>query len=84
MAKYKYISDAISDNHLDFIAIMETGKKDMSKSNLNRLSGGKNFFWQCLPPKGRSCGILLRVNEESFDVSLIADGEFFYKISSLQ
>ena len=79
LAKYRYISDAIKDQQLDFIAIMETGKQDMSKSNLARLSGDAEFIWHCLPPKGRSGGILLGVNADSFDLSLIIEGEFFIK-----
>ena len=50
LAKYIYISDAIKDHKLDFVAIMETGKQDLSRSNINRLSGGADFIWYCLPP----------------------------------
>ena len=39
LAKYRHISDAIRDHKLDFVAVMETGKQDMSRSNHNRLSG---------------------------------------------
>jgi hypothetical protein len=52
LAKYRYISDAVKEFKLDFIAVMETGKQDMSKTNLSRLSGGADFVWHCLPPKG--------------------------------
>ena len=54
LAKYRYIADTIKENNLDFIAIMETGKQDMSRLNLTRLSGGVDFVWHCLPPRGRS------------------------------
>ena len=78
MAKYRHVSDAIRDNKLDFVAVMETGKQDMSRANLNRLSGGADFVWHCLPPRGRSGGILLGINAIALDVSLIVEGEFFY------
>ena len=80
MAKYRYISEAISENKLDFIAVMvmETGKKDMSRANLNRLSGGADFIWHCLPPKGRSGGILLGINNTIVDLFFIVEGEFFF------
>lgn len=42
LAKFRYISEAIREQ-LNFVAIMETGKQDMSKSNLARLSGGADF-----------------------------------------
>ena len=73
LAKYRYISEAIS------VAVMETGKQDMSRANLNRLSGGADFVWHCLPPRGRSGGILLGVNSLILDLSLIVEGEFFVK-----
>jgi hypothetical protein len=40
LAKFQYISEAVKDHNLDFIAIMETGKQDISKTNLAQLSGG--------------------------------------------
>jgi hypothetical protein len=51
----------------------------MSKTNLARLSGGADFVWHCLPPRGRSGGILLGVNASILDLSLIVEGEFFMK-----
>jgi hypothetical protein len=54
LAKYRYISDAVKEHNLDFIAVMKTGKQDISKMNLNRLSGGADFVWHCLPPNGWS------------------------------
>ena len=62
LAKYRYISEAIKDHKLDFVAVMETKKKDMSKPNLNHLSGDADFTWHCLSPRGRSGGILLGIN----------------------
>ena len=79
LAKYKYISDTIKDHKLDFVAVMETGKQDLSRSNINRLSGGADFIWHCLPPRGRSGGVLLGINSTALDLSLIVEGEFFIK-----
>ncbi|KAG2620690.1 hypothetical protein PVAP13_3NG098700 [Panicum virgatum] len=79
LAKYKYISESIRDHKLDFVAVMEPGKQDMSRLNLNRLSRGADFIWHCLPPRGRSGGILLRINSTALDLSLIVEGEFFIK-----
>ena len=79
MAKYRYISEAIRDHNFDIVAVMETRKQDMSRANLNRLSGGADFVWHCLPPSGRSGGILLGVNSLILDLSLIVEGEFFIK-----
>jgi hypothetical protein len=62
LAKHRYITEAIKESNPDFVAIMESGKQDMQQSNLSRLSGGADFIWHCLPPRGRSGGILLGVN----------------------
>jgi len=79
LAKYRYLAEVIRDHNLDFMAVMETGKQDMSKSNLSRLSGGADFIWHCLPPHGRSGGILLGMNASFLDLSLTVEGEFYIK-----
>jgi hypothetical protein len=79
LAKYRYISDAVKEYNLDFIVMMETGKQDMSKTNLNQLSGGEDFVWHCLPPKRRSTGILLGVKATTLDISMIVEREFYIK-----
>jgi hypothetical protein len=84
LAKYRYISDAVKEHNLDFIAIMETGKQDMSKMNLNRLSRGADFIWHYLSPKGRSGGILLGVNATVLDILMIVEGGILHQIPSLQ
>jgi len=78
LAKHRYILEAIREPNLDFVDVMETGKKDMSRANLNRLSGGADYIWHCLPPRGRSGGILLGINALNLELSLIVEGEFFY------
>src|SRR5438128_11079664 len=77
LAKYRYIVESIKENNLDFIAILETRKQDLSRSTMTRLSGGVKFIWHCLPPRGRSGGILLGVRESSFDLFLIVEGDIF-------
>jgi hypothetical protein len=84
LAKYRYISEAVRDHKLDFLAIMETGKHDMSKVDLAWLSGGADFTWHCLPARGRSGGILLGAKVSALDISLIVEGEFLYQISFAQ
>jgi hypothetical protein len=79
LAKIRYISDAVKEHNLEFVAVMETGKQDISSSNLTRLTGGVDFVWHSLPPRGRSGGILLGVNATMFDLSLVVEGEFYIK-----
>jgi hypothetical protein len=58
---------------------METRKQDMSRTNVARLTNDADFVWHCLPPKGRSGGILLGINATILDLSVIAEGEFYVK-----
>jgi hypothetical protein len=79
LAKHRYIADAIKERNMDFVAIMESGKQGMQRVNLNRLLGGADFIWHCLPPRGRSGGILLGINAAVLQLSMIVEGEFFIK-----
>jgi hypothetical protein len=79
LAKHPYITDAIKDHNLDFVAIMKSGKQDMQRTNLNRLSREADFSWHCLLPRGRSGGILLGVNATFLQISMIVEGDFFIK-----
>jgi hypothetical protein len=38
-----------------------------------------DYVWYCLPPRGRSGGILLGVNAAILDISMIVEGDFFIK-----
>ena len=64
---------------LDFIALMETGRPTFSTPFLSFLCGGLDFSWYCLPPKGRSGGILLGVNNSSIEVLNTDVGDFVVK-----
>jgi hypothetical protein len=82
LAKFRYISDAVNEFNLDFIGVMETGKQDMSQSNLSRLTRGAEFVWHYLPPRGRSGGFLLVVRGDRFDLTLMVEGIFLLNFIS--
>lgn len=44
LAKTKFLVDIAREQNLDFIALLETRKKDFSQTSLNGLCGGKNSF----------------------------------------
>jgi len=44
LAKTKFLADTAREQNLDFIALLETGKKDFSQTSLNGLCGGKITF----------------------------------------
>lgn len=79
LAKFRFLSDITKEQKLDFIALLETCKRDFSNACLKNICGGKDVLWHWTRPKGRSRGILLGVNLEFFDVSSIDEGDFYVK-----
>ena len=79
LAKTKFLADTVREQSLDFIALMETGKKDFSQAMLNGLCGGRDFVWHWTEPHGRSGGILVGVNLDHIEVGGIEEGDFFVK-----
>jgi hypothetical protein len=80
LAKHLHIAECISDHSLDFIAISETGRRDFSRSLLQRLSGGVDFTWVSRPPRGRSGGMLIGVRDSSMEVLHISGGDYHIKL----
>ena len=64
-AKHFFIQETIREENLDIIAILETGRSNFSVPFLRKLAGGRDFSWFCLPPHGRSGGILVGVHNLS-------------------
>ena len=79
MAKRRFLAEASIEHTLDFIALSETARDNFSPQFLNTLSGGIDFYWHCLPPRGRSGGILLGVRCDSLEVHSVVMGDFAVK-----
>jgi hypothetical protein len=79
LAKSRFLRDTSREQNLDFIALLETCKKDFSQETLNNFSGGRNFVWHWTAPHGRSGEILLGANLDVMDVGSIDDEDFFVK-----
>ena len=79
LAKRRFLADASIEHRLDFIALSETGRDNFSPQFLSTLSGGINFDWHRLPPRGRSGGILLGVRCEALEVRSVVMGDFAVK-----
>ncbi|KAJ1297425.1 hypothetical protein BS78_01G375200 [Paspalum vaginatum] len=79
LAKTRFLSDTSKEPQLDFIALLETGRKDFAPHTLSGLCGGKKILWYWTEPHGRSGGILLGINLESFDIGSIEEGDFYIK-----
>lgn len=67
------------DHGFDFVAITESGRHDFLVHVHDHLSGGFDFTWRCLPPRGRSGGILLGIQTSSMDLLALSVGEFHIK-----
>jgi hypothetical protein len=80
LAKHLHIAHCINDHNLDFVAILETGRRDFSQRLLDRLFGGVDFEWTSQPPRGRSGGILLGVRTDTMEVIARSGGDYHIKL----
>jgi exonuclease III len=80
IAKHRFVRETISEHKLDFFAILETGRDNFSTPFLNNISGGQDFQWYCLPPIGRSGGILFGINTTSLSVQKVVAGNRCVKL----
>jgi hypothetical protein len=51
LVKHLHIAHCTRDHNLDFVAISETARRDISQSVLSRLSDGVDFEWISRPPR---------------------------------
>ena len=79
LAKHNYLSQLAREHRLDFIALMETGRRSFSESTLRHFCGGVDFLWHLMPPRGRSGGMMLGVNPGVYDIGAIDEGDFYCK-----
>ena len=79
LPKHKHVGDCVRDHGLDFVAIYEAGKCDFRAHVFDHLSGGLEYTWHCLPPRGRSGGILLGIQTTTMDLLAFSVGEFHIK-----
>jgi hypothetical protein len=75
VAKHAVVNETIREHKLDFFAVLETGRDNFSAPFLKNISGGLDFAWYCLPPQGRSGGILVGINAQSLNVKNIISGD---------
>jgi exonuclease III len=79
--KHLFVKESIREYDLDFIALLETGRSSFSIPFLRDLSTGKDFAWFCLPPHGRSGGILVGINTNTLKVNRVDSGDFCVKLA---
>jgi len=79
LAKRRFLANTSREHKLDFIALLETGRYNFTSQFLQTISSGLEYDWHCLPPRGRSGGILLGVNLETLEVGNVILGDFTVK-----
>jgi hypothetical protein len=79
LAKRRFLAETTIEQKLDFIALLETRRDNFTSQFLGTLSGGIDFDWHVLPPRGRSGGILLGVRCETLEVLNVVRGDFAVK-----
>jgi hypothetical protein len=79
LAKHLAVKEAIKEHSLDFVVISETGRPKFTTPFLSNLASGMDLNWYCLPPRGRSGGILAGINNASLTVTKVITGEFCVK-----
>ena len=82
-AKHWFIHESIREHKLDFFAIQETGRDNFSAPFLRFLAAGLDYAWYCLPPQGRSGGILVGINVQTLIVKGVINGDRCVKLDLL-
>ena len=67
------------EERLDFIALSKTGRSYFATPFLNHLLAGFDFTWFCLPPHGRSGGMLVGFNSATLQVKKVDAGDYYLK-----
>ena len=62
------IKDLIRLAKLDFVGLQETIKANLSQADLRRIDPNGRFVWHHTLAVGRSRGMLLGVNQDTFEV----------------
>ena len=79
-AKHCTVYENVREEKLDFVVLSETGRSNFSAPFLKRLSGGMDYMWFCLPPHGRSGGILVGINSATLMIQRVESGDFCVKL----
>ena len=80
LGKQYFVKETIKDKKLDFVALSETGRSNFSTPFLSNLAVGFDFSWFCLPPRGRSGGMLIGINIDTLQVKNVDVGDFCVKL----
>jgi hypothetical protein len=74
------IHEMVKKHRLDFVIVSETGRSNFVAPFFNHLSRGLDFMWYCLPPHGRSGGILVGINMKTISIQKVETRDFYTKL----
>ena len=80
----RQLIEYIRDQRIDFMGLQQTIRSSFSQVELDSLGGAVGFQWEWVPTSGRSGGILLGVNRETFEVLPYSRGNFFIGVEMIQ
>jgi hypothetical protein len=66
------------------VGLQETIKRDFSQADLRAIYPQGKFSWHSIPTLGHSGGILVGVNEDTFEAIAWYEGRFFLRVEVLQ
>jgi hypothetical protein len=78
--KHLFISETVREHKLDFIILLETGISNYSAPFLKHLSRGLDYMWYCLPPHGKSGGILVGLNVDTISIQKVETCDLCVKL----
>ncbi|KAK1630378.1 hypothetical protein QYE76_004693 [Lolium multiflorum] len=78
------IRELLAREHLDIVGLQETIKREFSQADLRSIDPQGKFAWHSLPALGHSGGILVGVNEDTFEAIAWTEGRFFLRVDILQ
>ena len=78
-AKHCIIHEAVKEHKLDFLVLSETGRDNFAGPFLKHLSAGFDYWWYCLPTRGRSGGILVGFNTTTLSIQKVETGDYCVK-----
>jgi exonuclease III len=80
----RHIKNYVREEGVDIIGLQETVMQDLSREELDSLTGGVKFDWHWLAARGLSGGIMLGMKEENFEVLGKEYGEYYVSMTLKQ
>jgi exonuclease III len=78
------VLELMQKEHLDFVGLQENMMTSFTTADLLGVDPRGKFAWHFTPAPGRSGGMILGVNEDTFEVLEWISGQFFIRVDVQQ